>query len=122
MENLKKAKEIACMIEEDLMESSHMTRSDIELVGEYAQGAAMRMAQWKDKEFNKIDKAIVVTETYYVISFRKYKHNCEVETHKYYDYDEAVKALKVYNELCVYGLEFNKIVEDKFDVGMVIKR
>lgn len=52
MENLKKAKEIACMIEEDLMESSHMTRSDIELVGEYAQGAAMRMAQWKDEQFN----------------------------------------------------------------------
>ena len=122
MENLKKAKEIACMIEEDLMESSHMTRSDIELVGEYAQDAAMRMAQWKDKEFNKIDKAIVVTETYYVISFRKYEHNCKVETHKYYNYDEAVKALKEYNELYVYGLEFSKIVEDKFDVDMVIKR
>lgn len=84
--------------------------------------AAMEMAEWKDKEFNKINKAIVVTETYYVISFKKYEHNCEVETHKYYDYDEAVEALKEYKELYVYELKFNKIVEDKFDVNMIIKR
>ncbi len=66
------------------------------------------------------EKAIVVTETNYVISFRRYECNCDREEYKYHYFNEAVVKLMEYHNLVVYDLKFEKVTTDKLDIKYLL--
>ena len=73
------------------------------------------------KEQNDEQKAVVVTETYYIVKYRRYEVG---EWSQRFEYDFQ-SALKAYNELYeqqVYGLKLEKHTVDKYDMSYYRKQ
>lgn len=69
----------------------------------------------------KEEKAVIVTETYYLIKYRRYEVG-NLSERVEYDFKSALKAYNELYEEQVYGLKLEKHTVDKYDMDYYKKQ
>lgn len=73
------------------------------------------------REQNDEQKAVVATETYYLIKYREYEVGDWSQRFEY-DFQSALKAYDELDKQWVYGLKLEKHTVDKYDMSYYRKQ
>lgn len=81
---------------------------------EFHRVAFVEGARWADEHLVK--QVADNQDMFYELSYKMRERNCDTQTLKYYDYDDAVEAYKKLDEHGVYSLKLRKVIEEVINV------
>jgi hypothetical protein len=72
-------------------------------------------ARWADEHL--VTQVPDNQDMFYELSYKMYERNCDTQTLKYYDYNDAVAAYKKLDDSGVYSVKLRKIIEEFIDIN-----